>query len=122
MLNILVVDDSEVIRRLLNDYLTELGHRVDLAFDGQEGIDRALESEYHLIICDIHMPRKNGYQVYTEVSESKPETAFIMTDSLPDELAELAQKAGACCCLKKPFDLIEVRETVEQVASAIEMP
>jgi CheY-like chemotaxis protein len=120
MLKILVVDDSGVIRRLLSDYLTELGHHVDLAIDGQEGIDRALETDYQLIICDIHMPQKNGYQVFCEVSQKKSETVFVMTDSLPDELADMAQRAGACCCLKKPFDLIEVRETVEKLASAIE--
>lgn len=120
MTKILVIDDSEVIRRLLEDYLTDLGYQVTLAVDGQEGIDKALADDYPVVICDIHMPRKNGYQVYSEVSEEKPEVVFVMTDSLPDELAEMAQKAGACCCLRKPFDLCEVRQTVDEICTTIE--
>ena len=120
MIKILVIDDSEVIRRLLSDYLTDLGYQVTLAVDGQEGIEKALADDYPIVICDIHMPRRNGYQVYSEVTREKPQAAFIMTDSLPDELAEMAQKAGACCCLRKPFDLSEVRQTISDLCAAIE--
>jgi len=112
---ILIVDDSQVIRDLLKEYLVDQGFDVELAVNGQEGIDMALENEYAAVFCDIHMPKKNGFQVYTEVSDQKPEMRFIMTDSLPDELAEKSQAAGACCCLTKPFDLDEVSRTLEAV-------
>ncbi|UCE23358.1 MAG: response regulator [Candidatus Zixiibacteriota bacterium] len=117
---ILVIDDSEVIRNLLSDYLTELGHQVDLASDGQQGVEMALQGEYRIVFCDIHMPKKNGWEVYQEVSKIKTQLAFVMTDSLPDELAKMAQEAGARRCLRKPFDLSEVRETVEQILSPAE--
>lgn len=119
MARILVTDDSEIIRNLLRDYLSDLGFDVDLATDGQEGIDKALSGEYDIVVCDIHMPRKNGYQVYKEVSRKKPRLAFVMTDSLPDQLAELAQQAGACVTLTKPFDLDEVKETIERILSSV---
>ncbi len=121
MPGILVIDDSEVIRKLLSDYLTELGYAVDLAADGQEGVEMALESDYQMVFCDIHMPKKNGWEVYQEVSKMKPSLPFVMTDSLPDELAKLAQESGARRCLRKPFDLSEVRETVEQILSPAKM-
>ena len=120
MTRILVIDDSDVIRRLLGDYLTDLGYRVDFACDGQEGIEKALEDDYRLVFCDIHMPRKNGYEVYTAVSAVKPDLPFIMTDSLPDQLAEMAQRSGANRCLKKPFDLKEVRQVTEEILPPIE--
>jgi len=113
MAKILIIDDSEVIRGLLKEYLTDSGYEVDLAVDGQEGIDMALAGNYDVAFCDIHMPRRNGYEVYRTVSTQKPEMAFIMTDSLPDQLAEMAQNAGAHCCLTKPFDLDQVRRTLE---------
>lgn len=116
---ILIIDDSQVIRSLLEDYLTDLGYEVDLAFDGADGIEKALKGDYAVAFCDIHMPRKNGYQVYTEVSSAKPEMAFIMTDSLPDELAEMAEKAGAHCCLTKPFDLEQIKSTLAAVLPAV---
>lgn len=107
MRKILVVDDSEIIRSLLAEYLTDLGYEVDLATDGADGIQKALAGDYHVVFCDIHMPRKNGYEVYKEVVHHKPELRFIMTDSLPDQLAEMAQQAGACCCLQKPSNSIK---------------
>lgn len=115
MARILVIDDSEVIRNLLEEYLTDSGYEVDLACDGQEGIEKALAGDYQVVFCDIHMPRRNGYQVFTEVSSKRPEMFFVMTDSLPDQLAEMAENAGAQCCLTKPFDLDQLRRTLESL-------
>jgi len=117
MIKILIIDDSTVIRELLYEYLTDLGYAVDLAKDGAEGIDRALAGDYSVAFCDIHMPKKNGYQVYREVSAKKPGLLFIMTDSLPGPLAEIAQKEGAHHCLIKPFDLEQVKKALQTVLS-----
>ena len=117
---ILVVDDSQVIRDLLSEYLTDRGHEVETAVDGLDGIEKALANDYDLIFCDLHMPRRNGFQVYSAVTEAKPQTQFVMTDSLPDELAAQAEAAGACCCLTKPFDLNEVSDTVQQILRTAE--
>ena len=119
MARILIVDDSKVIRDLLTEYLSEQGHQVDSAVDGQYGIDQALDGDYDVILCDLHMPRKNGYQVFSEVTAALPGSRFIMTDSLPDELAQKAQDAGAYGCLTKPFDLDEVTRTLELVLSKV---
>ena len=119
MIDILIVDDSSVIRDLLQEYLLDYGYNVDLAFDGADGIEKALDKDYKIIFCDIHMPRKNGYQVFQTVSAKKPESVFIMTDSLPDQLAQMAQDAGAHCCLQKPFNLDEVRELVEKLTKTV---
>ncbi|HOD66167.1 MAG TPA: response regulator [candidate division Zixibacteria bacterium] len=113
MARILIIDDSEVIRNLLEEYLTDAGYEVETACDGREGIDRALGGDFDVAFCDIHMPHKNGYQVFREVRRRKPGMAFIMTDSLPDQLAEMAQNEGAHCCLTKPFDLNQVRRVLE---------
>ncbi|MEW5995778.1 MAG: response regulator [Candidatus Zixiibacteriota bacterium] len=115
MMRILVIDDSAVIRSLLKDYLTHLGFAVDLAADGAEGITRALGSDYVAVFCDIHMPKKNGYQVFREVSPKKPDLLFIMTDSLPGLLADMARQEGAHHCLVKPFDLDQVKEALKPV-------
>jgi len=115
MIKILIIDDSAVIRDLLHEYLTDLGYDVDLARDGQEGINKALAGDYRVAFCDIHMPKKNGYQVFHEVSAEKPGLLFVMTDSLPGPLAEMAQKEGAHQCLTKPFDLEQVKEALKVV-------
>ncbi len=119
MTKILIIDDSEVIRHLLQEYLIDIGYDVDMAVNGLDGIEKALAQDYRIIFCDIHMPKRNGYQVFKEVSAKKPGTAFVMTDSLPDHLAEMAEKAGACRTLTKPFDLNEVKATIEGILSSI---
>ena len=119
MARILVIDDSAVIRNLLNEYLSELGHDVDLAIDGQEGIDMAISGDYVIAICDVHMPKRNGFEVFKEVRSQVPEIAFLMTDSLPDELAERAHAEGAHAILTKPFDLHHVRATIESLLQTV---
>lgn len=115
MTKILIIDNSEVIRNLLTEFLTDMGFEIELAVHGQEGIDKALSGDYDLVFCDIHMPKKNGYQVYCEVSEIKPELPFIMTDSLPDNLADRAVAKGAIACLAKPFSLEQIKEVIEKI-------
>ena len=119
MAKILVIDDSIVIRNLLDEYLSDLGHEVGLASDGQEGMDMALSGDYVIAVCDIHMPKQNGYQVFRAVREKRPEIHFVMTDSLPDELAERAEAEGAHAVLTKPFDLHQVRATIERLSKAV---
>lgn len=113
MARILVVDDSSIIRDLLTDFLGELGHLVDSAVDGVEGLDKARSGRYDLCICDLHLPKKNGYQLLTELGSSKSKMQFIFTDSLPDGLFEQIQKTTDFVCLRKPFDLMQMREVIE---------
>ncbi len=58
MINILIIDDSEVIRNLLYDFLSENGYGVVTASDGDEGIKKGTLSDYDIIFCDVHMPKK----------------------------------------------------------------
>ncbi len=113
--NILIIDNSEIIRNLLTDYLDDLGYGIEMAVNGQEGIEMALSRDYDLVFCDIHMPKKNGYQVYCEVTEKKPQLPFIMTDSLPDDLADKAVDKGAFACLAKPFSLDQIEEVLRDI-------
>jgi CheY-like chemotaxis protein len=111
---ILIVDDSAVIRQLLTECLSELNHQVDLAMDGVEGLAMARSGHYDLCICDIHLPKKNGYQILTELGNDRHDMQFIFTDSLPDELYEKIQSATGFACLRKPFGLEQLRALVER--------
>jgi len=115
MVKVLVIDDSKVIRNLLTDYLNDLGYVVELAIDGLQGIEKAVNEEYDIIICDIHMPKRNGYQVYNTIVAAKPYINFIMTDSLPGDLAKKSEEAGVKYLLTKPFDLEQLKETLDNI-------
>jgi CheY-like chemotaxis protein len=114
MAKILIVDDSAVIRDLLLEYLGELGHQVEIAVDGAEGLRMAREGDYDMCICDLHLPKKNGYQLLTELGHDRGQMQFVFTDSLPDELYEQVQSTTGFMCLRKPFELEQLREVLER--------
>ncbi len=122
MARILVIDDSQVIRDLLLEMLTDQGHEVATAADGMTGASLALREQFDLCICDLHIPKKNGFVIFKEVRAAKPSLPFILTDSLPDQLAEQALNAGAAHCLKKPFDLNQLREVLAKVLHPVKTP
>lgn len=121
MYRILVIDNSEVIRELLTEYLSDLGYQVETAVNGQVGIDMALANHYDVIFCDTHMPKKNGLEVFSAVSKEKPNLPFIMTDSLPDNLSDKAINKGAASCLTKPFNLEQLKKTLEWVLAKVDV-
>jgi CheY-like chemotaxis protein len=119
-LKILVVDDTLVIRQFLEEVLTDIGFDVDLAEDGRVGYELALKGNYVLILSDVHMPVMNGEEMVRKIKKSRPDIPIIMTDSYPDKLAQKAARAGAICCLAKPFDLEELRDKIKMVIKAQE--
>jgi DNA-binding NtrC family response regulator len=111
---ILIVDDTAVIRGLLTELLESEGYDIVCANDGIEALEIIESKQVDLVFCDIHMPRRNGLDTLKKSKEIRPGLLFVMTDSLPDEMAEAAQSIGAISCISKPFDLDEIRSSVRQ--------
>ncbi len=111
---ILIVDDTAVIRNLLTELLESDGYDIVCANDGVEALDVIKSKQVDLVFCDIHMPRRNGLDTLKKSREIRPDLLFVMTDSLPDEMAKAAQSIGAITCISKPFDLDEIRSSVRQ--------
>jgi DNA-binding NtrC family response regulator len=114
MARILVIDDSPVIRSLLKEFLTDEGHETVLTADAVEGTRMALAEEWTLVICDTHMPEKNGYEVFADVTAQKPHLPFLITDSLPDDMTIIYDQVGGNYkYLKKPFELDQLRQVLK---------
>lgn len=112
MARILIIDDSNVMRNFLREFLNNEGHDVDVAVDGDDGVRRAMATDYHLIFCDLHMPKRNGLQVYESVHAEKPLASFVFTDSMPDTVSEQLVQSRRFHVLRKPFDLQQIREVM----------
>lgn len=121
MARILIIDDSAVMRDLLSDYLSDSGHLVDVSVDGKDGLEKALRNSYDVCICDMHMPKLNGYDVLSAIMPKKPELKLIFTDSLPDQLSEKVLKAGPFHLLKKPFELEQLREILDKLLTPVRL-
>ncbi|MFH1302359.1 MAG: response regulator [Planctomycetota bacterium] len=119
MARILVIDDSAVMRDLLSDWLSDTGHLVDVAADGEDGLKKALKNSYDICICDMHMPKLNGFEVLSAVVPRKPEMEIVFTDSLPDQTSESVRQAGSYYTLRKPFELDQLREILDRILKPI---
>jgi DNA-binding NtrC family response regulator len=119
MVEVLVIEETEVIRTLLIEYMTELGYMVDFALDGQKGVELALENDYKIIFCDSHLPVKNGYLVFKEIHKEKPESFIILMDSFPARLAREASQKGAFRILAKPFDLSDIDNILSEITTRV---
>ena len=103
---ILIVDDEEVIRKFLRIHLTKLGYEVTEAEDGQKAIEKIGEGKFDLIICDVMMPNKNGWEVAKEV-KSTPDLSnipiILLTAKNDDADMFKGYGLGANYYMTKPF-------------------
>jgi PAS domain S-box-containing protein len=113
-MKILVVEDNSVNRLVVRDLLTKDGHKVTEAVDGLDGVDKANETQFDLILMDISMPGMDGIEATkTIMSGSGPnaETPIVATTAhaLPEETAAFYQ-AGMCGVIVKPLTLTKLRQ------------
>lgn len=103
---VLVVDDEEVIRRFLRIYLTKWGYEVKEASDGEQALEQLGCEGFDLLILDILMPNKDGWQVLKEV-KSNPKTkdipVIVLTAKNEDFDMFKGYELGASYYLTKPF-------------------
>jgi len=106
---LLIVDDDNQIRELLAFDIAQSGYTVDTASDGKEGLKKALENHYDLILLDVMMPKMNGYDVCKNIRIAKPDIPVLMLTakgSIEDKTEGF--DCGADDYLIKPFEIQEV--------------
>jgi two-component system, OmpR family, response regulator ResD len=114
-MHILVVDDEELIRNVIKEYLTLENFVVDEAEDGDAAINKAKSNEYDLIIMDIMMPNKDGYQACKEIKAFK-NVPFIMLSARGEEYDKLIGfELGIDDYVTKPFSPKELVARVKAV-------
>jgi CheY-like chemotaxis protein len=103
---VLIVDDEEVIRKLLRIHLVKWGYEVKEAVDGVQAIEQIGKDNFDLIICDILMPNMDGWQVLKEV-KSNPKTkdmpVIVLTAKNEDSDMFKGYDWGANYYMTKPF-------------------
>ena len=106
---LLIVDDDKQIRELLVFDIAQSGYIVDCASDGQEGLKKALENNYDLILLDVMMPKMNGYDVCKNIRIAQPEIPILMLTA-KGTIEDKTQgfDCGADDYLIKPFEIQEV--------------
>lgn len=108
-MDVLVVEDDARVARLVARALSESGYRVEVAYDGLQGLTQAESGLFDAIVLDVMLPELDGLQVSRQLRKSKVRTPILMLtarDSVPDRVRGL--DAGADDYLVKPFALDEL--------------
>ncbi|MCD6161233.1 MAG: sigma-54-dependent Fis family transcriptional regulator [candidate division Zixibacteria bacterium] len=105
MPSILVIEDKDSMQKMLTDTLESEGYEVDACGDGPDGLTKARDKRYDLILTDFKLPKMDGLEVLSGVKEIDPEISVIlMTAYGTIETAVQAMRLGAYDFLTKPFD------------------
>jgi DNA-binding NtrC family response regulator len=113
MSKILVIDDERSIRTTLKEILEYEKYQVDLAEDGQQGIDLIRKNEYDIILCDIKMPGMDGIEVLEKIQILTPDSPVVMISGHGNiDTAVESIKKGAFDFIEKPLDLNRLLITI----------
>ena len=115
---ILVVDDQDIIRELIQQQLAEDGHQVETAGSGQEALEKMACGEFDLIVTDQSMPGMTGEELAVVAKERRPETSVILLTGFGGAAAETHDTPpGVNLILGKPATAFELRRAIVQVTA-----
>ena len=119
---VLVIDDDDSLRRVIEYTLDEAGFRVLTARDGTQGLQIFAEEQPSVVLTDIQMPGISGYDVLQSIRTSHPEVQVIIVTAFGTvEQAVDAMKNGAFDYLTKPFSRDELRLVVQRAFSFLSL-
>lgn len=115
MARILVIDDDEVVLKFIRSVLETLGQEVEVAMSGQEGIDVYIKTPFDLVITDLKMQGKSGFDVICELKQVFPRINIIAMSGYGTAQLNKAMELGACATLSKPFEINKLFGLVQKI-------
>lgn len=116
---ILVVDDEEIMRDLLSDYLDTLEFNVDTAVNGKLALDKINENggqkHYDLVITDIYMPELDGIQLQKTIKKTYPDLPVIFMTGYGVEKVKQELNGHTDGFLMKPFELSDLLNIIKEI-------
>jgi DNA-binding NtrC family response regulator len=117
-LKILVVDDQESMRALLQDMLDVIGYEVTLAEGGEEALKMLQESEFNLVLSDLNMPGMDGTALLRSIKSSTPDLpVVIITGYGTFHTEKRVMREGADGYISKPCTLSKIDKTLAAILS-----
>jgi two-component system alkaline phosphatase synthesis response regulator PhoP len=112
--NILLVEDEAGLRMTLGDRLVTEGYAVDYAANGDEAFEKATRLPFDLILLDVMLPRRSGFDVCRDIRQAGLITPIIMLTARGQTVDKvLGLKIGADDYLTKPFEMMELMARIE---------
>lgn len=112
-IKILIADDDENTRRLLSEYITGIGGRVNIADDGKRALQLLDSKDYDFVFLDCNMPEITGVELAEYLKKKKIRPKIVMMTGYGSIDEGFAKAAGVDIYLSKPFLLGEVKKIIE---------
>lgn len=124
MANILVVDDEENVRFVIRETLEQDAHSVVEAGSGREALEVLEQGPTELVITDLVMPDKNGIDLILELKNRYPDLQILAISgggglNSKFDYIPIAELIGAKSVMRKPFNLVELRDAVNELLEAV---
>ncbi|MGR6837352.1 response regulator [Syntrophomonas erecta] len=117
---ILIVDDQKGVRRLLEELFKKEGWEVFVAADGSEAIPMVDNIMPDIVLMDMKMPNMNGLEASQAILTCHPGTSILMMTAYGEmDVVNKALDAGVKRCITKPFDIITLRNMVNEMIMEI---
>jgi len=114
--HVLVVDDDRDHAESVAEILEMRGHRVELAYTGEEAIARFCEADFDMVLMDVKLPGMNGVQTFFEFRRVRADArVLMMTGYSVEQLVAQAVDNGALGILRKPFNAADLLTAVDNV-------
>ncbi|KXT79086.1 response regulator transcription factor [Streptococcus sp. DD13] len=114
-MKILIVEDEELIREGMSDFLLDCGYETFQAGDGQEALQLFFRYDLDLVLLDIQLPKRNGLEVLTEIRKVSQVPVLILTAFQDEEYKLTAFTSLADGYLEKPFSLSLLKVRIEAI-------
>lgn len=116
-LSILVVDDDKDVCEYLQDFLSSEGYRVSIVNDPTNALEALRQTEYHVVVLDIMMPKLNGIDLLEQIRQSDDDIAVIILTGYPSlETATSSIEHDISAYIPKPFTIAEFRDAIQRIA------
>lgn len=121
MYEVLIVEDEENIASFINMELSHEGYKTEMCNDGKEGLEKALEKDFDMIILDLMLPTLNGLEVCRRLRKSKNTPIIMLTarDNVMDKVSGL--QMGADDYIVKPFAIEELLARIETILRRVNL-
>ena len=103
-MRVLIVEDEKRLAQALGQIMEEQRYQVDIVYDGQDGLDYALSGQYDIVVLDVMLPKKDGFEVVRQLREANQSVPVLMLtarDDVTDKV--LGLDCGADDYMTKPF-------------------
>lgn len=115
MAKVLVVDDEKLIVKGIRFSLEQDGYEVDCAYDGEEAINKAKETEYDIVLLDVMLPEHDGFEVCQTIREFSEMPIIMLTAKGSDMDKILGLEYGADDYITKPFNILELKARIKAI-------